>query len=30
LGNAAQAYFDRNFGLHDSVGIAANLTFSGK
>jgi hypothetical protein len=30
LGNAAKAYFDRNFGLHGSVVIAANLTFSEK
>ena len=30
LGNAAKAYFDRNFGLHDSVIIAANLTLSEK
>jgi hypothetical protein len=29
LGNAAQAYFDRDFRLHDSVVIAASLTFSG-
>jgi hypothetical protein len=30
LGNAAKAYFDHNFGLHGSVVIAANLTFSEK
>jgi hypothetical protein len=27
LGNAAKAYFDFHFGLHNSVVIAANLTF---